>query len=198
MLAEEIRCEYPIVEDGLLQQILSPYIPTNTDYLKSSQLLHTWKSESYKDGSPLIVMNGEFTIPNSCYIQSTGHFNAVEFLICYNQLAYTLFGFMLDGDYFKDPAFHKLSPKSSNALAGVSIEDYFKDQLSSMLILKAGTRFKRAIDASKFTGTLSINEFRYKRDTIFIGTTCSFIDDNGGQAEGEVLLAYPKQYSQQR
>ena len=39
----------------------------------------------------LITGKGRFSIPESCYIDSTGHFNAVEFNICYNQLAYVLF-----------------------------------------------------------------------------------------------------------
>ncbi|MGW6540873.1 FcoT family thioesterase [Streptomyces sp. NPDC055051] len=39
------------------------------------------------DGRPL-TGSGMFTIPEPCYIDDTGHFNAVEFNICYNQLAY--------------------------------------------------------------------------------------------------------------
>ena len=36
----------------------------------------------------LISAKGRFSIPDSCYIDDTGHFNAVEFNICFNQLAY--------------------------------------------------------------------------------------------------------------
>jgi hypothetical protein len=190
MLSEQLDPMIQHIDYSLLRRILTPYSPTGTDYLKSVQLLHTWKSAPHSEGDPLVSARGGFRIPNSCYIKDTGHFNAVEFLICYNQLAYSTFGQLFDGEYFNDPDFNAISPGSSKALAGISIDAFFKDQLSSMLILKTSTRFKGIINAKNFTGTFSINRFKYRGNTLFADTACVFRDNNCGYADGEVLLAY--------
>src|SRR4051794_38330665 len=47
-----------------------------------------------REGAPTSAAGGairaraELAIPESCYIDDTGHFNAVEFNICFNQVAY--------------------------------------------------------------------------------------------------------------
>ncbi|MEO1375818.1 MAG: FcoT family thioesterase, partial [Cyanobacteria bacterium J06635_10] len=37
----------------------------------------------------------DFSIPESCYIDDTGHFNSVEFNICYNQLFYIIIAYLI-------------------------------------------------------------------------------------------------------
>lgn len=81
------------VDRVMLEEILRPY-RKNATYLKSAAVLRWFdKPPSRQDkDQDLIVGRGTFEIPESCYIDDTGHFNAVEFNICYNQLAYVLFG----------------------------------------------------------------------------------------------------------
>jgi hypothetical protein len=197
MLSEQLdQGSQQHIDYVLLRRILAPYSHVGTDYLKSLQLLHTWRFPCLSEDESLITACGEFRIPSSCYIKDTGHFNAVEFLICYNQLAYSTFGHLFDGEYFNDSGFMKISPGASQALARISIDAFFKNQLSSMLILKTSTRFKGLIDAKYFTGTLSINKIKNRSNTLFAETTCVFRDNNGGYADGEVLLAYQPKLDQ--
>ena len=37
-----------------------------------------------------MLAHGDFEIPESCYIDATGHLNSVEVNICYNQLLYVI------------------------------------------------------------------------------------------------------------
>jgi hypothetical protein len=195
MLTNQHNSTTQHIDFSLLRRILAPYSPTGTDYLKSLQLVHSWRSNSHSENDPLISTRGDFRIPSSCYIQDTGHFNAVEFLICYNQMAYSTFGQLFQGGYFNDADFGSVSPGSYEALSNISIDAFFKDQLSSMLILKTSTRFKGVIDAKNFTGTFSIKKFKYRHKTLFGETSCVFHDNNGGYAEGEVLLAYQPKFN---
>lgn len=76
---------------------------------------------------------GNFTIGESAYIRSTGHFNAVELILCFNQLAYSAFA----------PA---VLNEEIRVLRGWSIDDYCQHQLSSMLIRKASSRFRKPLN----------------------------------------------------
>ena len=75
-------------------------------------------------------------------------------------------------------------------LMKTSIDRFLNHQLSSMLILKTATRFRKPIDAKAFAGQLSVNRFSYHNDVFLAATHCVFSDAAGGWAEGDVLLAY--------
>jgi len=70
-------------DQQLLTRVLRPY-RKNCGYMRSARLV--------ADGDPVaggrITVHGELSIPESCYIDDTGHFNSVEFNICYKQLIY--------------------------------------------------------------------------------------------------------------
>ena len=78
------------ISKDFIDDILKPY-RKHAQYLKSAELTHFQDKCSCatkgKDAG-LITAKGRFSIPESCYIDDTGHFNAVEFNICFNQLAY--------------------------------------------------------------------------------------------------------------
>jgi hypothetical protein len=78
------------VDSAVLAVVLAPY-KLNCRYLLSVV------AEYGQKGCSLASARAEFSIPESCYIASTGHFNAVEFNICYNQLAYSLMGSRISG-----------------------------------------------------------------------------------------------------
>jgi len=48
---------------------------------------------------------GRFCIPHSFYIESTGHFNAIEFIICFDQLHYVFFGEAVQRGLFPEMGF---------------------------------------------------------------------------------------------
>jgi len=192
MLAEQLLRNTYEIEQSFLDKILKPYHPTDTDYLKST---HINLNTTHIKDAPILTTIGRFNISRSCYIKDTGHFNAVEFLICFNQLAYATFGHMINSRFFDSNSINGVTPQCKEIMANISIETYFDKQLSSMLILKTTTRFKRTIDAKLFTGMFSVNKFSYKKNILFISTSCIFRDDNKGYAEGDVLLAYPLNFS---
>jgi FcoT-like thioesterase domain len=180
----------------LLSRILAPYQPTGTDYLKEASVAPGADHGSALDGAdrratPIATAHGRYTILNSCYIQSTGHFNAVEFLICYNQLAYATFGHLVAHRLLDALPDGRVSAACQEQIRRMSIDLFFAKQLSSMFILRAGTRFKRVIDTDDFAAELSVDSIMYRHGTLFIDTTCRFSDDQGGDADGNVLLAYP-------
>lgn len=159
----------PIPED-LLVKVLEPYSYKGCRYLIDAE---------YKATENSVLAYGNFSIPESAYIRSTGHFNAVELLLCFNQLAYSAFA----------PA---IVNEEIPVLVGWSIEDYFDYQLPSMLIKTTASRFRRPINAHKFSARLLCHDFEViERSLRYLKVPCAieFWDDDGGAASGEVELA---------
>ena len=191
MLAEPMVTQSEVLDPTFMGQILSPYRPTGTDYLKSARVTQSCLWDDGQDADTILTLEGRYSIHSSCYIQSTGHFNAVEFLICYNQLAYAAFGYLVKSRMADSDNLVNTSVASREHFSKLSYDDYLQQQLSSMFILKAATRFKRVISAADFTGELKLTKFLHRSGACFANSFCSFRDDAGGYADGEVLLAYP-------
>ncbi|ADO69491.1 FcoT family thioesterase [Stigmatella aurantiaca] len=168
-----------ITDPALLQQVLIPYKP-HCRYLLRAHLEHegasTPEGRSRGNGA---AAQGEFSIPESCYIDDTGHFNAVEFNICYNQLAYFLLA---------SCAHHRLEP-----LAAWSIEEYRRRQLSDFLIVQFSSSFRKQMKAAHFTGRVELRKVMGRGKSLFIKTYCRFEDGHGGLSEGEPLIAITAQ-----
>jgi len=178
------------IAPDFLARILRPYQPTGTVYLRSATVTDTCLSKAAAPTRPLFSVSGGFSIGCSCYIQDTGHFNAVEFLICYNQLAYSAFGYLIQSGVFRSGAPTRLPRECGELLSRISMDRFLDQQLSSMLILKCTTRFREPINAKSFTGELSVNRITYHKGAFLAETRCVFTAPAGGRAEGDVLLAY--------
>lgn len=182
------------IEPSFVKRVLAPYQPMNTDYLRAARVTHIFDAHDTANAkgeeAPVITAEGDYSIPLSCYIQSTGHFNAVEFLICFNQLAYTTCGYLVCNQIMRGLPEGRISAKAQAKFAAISEEDFFTNQLGSMLILKTETRFKNILDASNFRAKFSIKSIFCRNDTLFLKSNCQFTDGKGGQADGDVLLAY--------
>ncbi len=124
----------------------------------------------------LVRLQGELSIPSSCYIDETGHFNSVEFNICYNQLVYTLMAQCVASSIL--PAF-----------GAMTLSEYFARQLPDVLIHEFSSKFRRPLNARAFRGTVSIVEAHDRRKFLVLATHCTFEDGLGGTAQGEVSLA---------
>jgi len=159
----------PIAED-LLSQVLEPYSHKGCRYLLDAK---------YKSTGDAVVAFGNFRIDDSAYIRSTGHFNAVELMICFNQLAYSAFA----------PA---ILNQELPIVDGYSMTDFFKNQLPAMLIKSQSSRFRRMINAQKFSARLLCQNFQIIERTLrylLIPCVIEFWDEDGGAASGEVELA---------
>lgn len=155
------------VSEDLLGAVLRPYKP-HCRYLQQASV-SAERSES-------VSARGQFSIPESCYIASTGHFNAVEFNICYNQLAYTLLAACIE---------HKLV----HALSHWSMADYRQRQLPDFLIVNFSSEFRSPMRSDRFFGVVQIERVSIRRGTIFMKTSVRFDDDRGGRSQGEVMFA---------
>lgn len=186
-LPSSLQCAVPTmpmaVSASLLDDILQPYHPA-ARYLKSAAITHfrDKSAEGVHANRGLISARGTFSICESCYIQSTGHFNAVEFNICFNQLAYVTFGKCIDAGLM-----HKLRCGKNEV---PSFTEFKKHQLPNMVIVQIESRYYHQLDSGAFEGTLELNRIAPVGNAWFFFTTMTFADDEAIKAKGKVVLAF--------
>ena len=176
------RMPMPVADD-LLTDILRPY-RARARYLRSAEITHVRdkNAEGVHACTGLITAKGRFAIPESCYIDDTGHFNAVEFNICYNQLAYVMFGACIEAGLM-----HKLRCERFRV---PSFQEFKRDQLPKMLIVSIESRYYKQLEAGTFEGTLTLDRMAPVGGAWFLFTSMSFADREGVKAKGSVVLAY--------
>ena len=153
-----------------LAWVMTPYFD-DTTYLKSAEVFYDVEKSEF----PVNLQGvGQFSIPSSCYIESTGHFNAVEFVMCFNQLGYVTLARALDRELI--PGLRHWGQHRFN-----------DSQLPDILIASISSDFRKAIDAKRFTGRVRWQEAEYKRRHMFMKWEIEFSDENGGLARGEAL-----------
>jgi hypothetical protein len=155
----------------LLDGVMRVYLP-HCQYLKSAVVRH----------APEPTAVGEFEIGDSCYIEDTGHFNAVEFNICYNQLAYYLIAKSVKEGLL--PVFEEWS-----------LDDFWRLQLPNILITDFHSTFSKRLTGDRLSGSVTVARVR-KLDRserwdalVVLDTTCRFWDAGGGSSRGKVQLA---------
>jgi hypothetical protein len=181
--------QFPIaIAKDFTAEILKPY-RQNATYLQAAEITQVNdKTEVAGTDHKLIVGKGRFSIPESCYIDSTGHFNAVEFNICYNQLAYVLFAGCINAGV--------MGKVRAVQGAGIpSMAEFKNDQLPAMMIVALESRYFKPLDSKDFTAELSINRISAVGNAWFFFTTITFSDAEGVKAKGAVTLAYSPSYN---
>ena len=169
----KIEQEFIQVDDinqSLLNRFIEPY-KEHCKYLQKAQFQYPELADHGR-----WFVQGEFSIPESCYIDDTGHFNAVEFNICFNQICYVAIAYLIQNNV-------------AEAMQGWDLETYKRRQLSDFLIVKFSSAFKKPINARNFQGTLSINKCSARGNLIMMKTSCAFYDNHEGWAEGDVTIA---------
>ena len=152
-----------MVISDVLKEMLKPYYP-ECRYLIEAEL-------------DFPTIRGKFVIPKTFYGAQSGHFNATELMMCYNQICYTFFA----------EAFGQGLVES---VGKVSLEEFKKYQMGSCLIAKLNNiKFRKPIDPKNFFGELTLKRSPRRNDLIFLATDFSFGDNNGGKATGDALLA---------
>ena len=157
--------------DPLFDRSVLPYRGKECIYLNSISV------DVEDDG--MFSAAGSFRIPESCYIDDTGHFNAAEFIISYNQLMYCALAAVI-------------GEPGNDIFSGWTIDDYWERQLPCVLIQELWSRYSRPINAREFTGTFRVEDTdttHSDRGILKLDTSVEFSDDLGGRARGTVLLA---------
>ncbi|MCL7419894.1 MAG: FcoT family thioesterase [Methylobacter sp.] len=158
------------IDQAFMNEVLKPYF-SHSRYLKQA-----WFQQSEDLDPQSLIMNGEFSIPESCYIDDTGHFNAVEYNICFNQICYVHMAHCIK---------HALIPE----LSDYDMNTFFEKQLPNVLIAKLASSYQSQLNAKHFYGTYGIKGIKKTSTCTFIKTYCSFHDDAKGKSKGEVTLA---------
>jgi len=158
------------IDDGFTNKVLTPY------FQHSRYLQRAWFQQSETLDPQSLIMSGEFSIPESCYIDDTGHFNAVEYNISFNQICYVHLAHCIK---------NALIPE----LSDYDMDKFFEKQLPNVLIAKLTSSYQSQMNAKHFYGTYGINTIKKTSKCTFIKTYCHFYDDDKGKSTGEVTLA---------
>lgn len=169
------------IENEFLDVVLKPY-KSDCKYLKEAYILDNGNENQKETG--FLQGFGYFSIPESCYIESTGHFNSVEFNICYNQLAYVLYGLAL-----KNRMLSSFFPNSLDK-SKFNFDDFLIEQISSIYIAKLESKFLGSINPKNFWGKLTVTKIVFSQSTLFGYTNIEFSDDSKIKAKGCVLIAF--------
>lgn len=165
------------IEHGTIETILSCY-RSHCQYVKKAGVYGEENGPLDPHREALLSLKAELSVPISCYIDDTGHFNAVEFNICYNQMMYLLMAHGVD-----------------QGLLDIGIgdlEEFKQRMLSDILILELNNKFRQALCSEKLYGTVSIHKCVLKRNLYIIKTSCQFFDEKGGEQYGDVTAAILK------
>jgi hypothetical protein len=171
--------QFPIhISDAFVTDILAPY-RADARYLKSASITHISDTSSGSDTRQSALMRGigRFAIADSCYLDGAAYFNAVEFNICYNQLAYVLFGKCIESGILQKLSF-------------LTFADYKAHQLPSWLIASIESRYLKRLETRDFHGYLSLDRAAPVGGAWFFFTTMTFSDAEGIKAKGSVVLAF--------
>jgi|GEM_PF-6999318 len=125
---------------------------------------------------------GELGICQSCYIDDTGHLNAVEANIAYNQMLYYVIAKAVK---------ERLGPIFSTW----TMEDYWRRQLPDILITRLTSTFGNPVNPRQFYGEVELTRAMQRRlrpdaaPLIRLDTTFRYWDDGRGQSSGAVRVA---------
>ena len=142
------------VSEEIIRKALAMYAAKGTRYLKDAQIN---KSD---DSIDLIA---SFSIDNCCYAApNSGHFNAIEAIICLNQMCYVA----LLGCRNKLPGYEDLG-----------IDDF--DQCWQKVYISEfeNVKFKKLIDSTSFYGQLNLNPLHKVGDKMYCGVCFGFGND---------------------
>lgn len=167
------------IDEQLRVRVLQPYKP-NARYVHRAVLTQAGNGSSPRLADPQswIRVDGECGFVEPCYIAATGHFNAVECNITYNQLLY-----LGIAEFVRQ----RLVPE----LQHWSLEDFFRAQLPDVLIAEYHARFRRPMRSIRYDGWLSFVEVQRRTadKPLLLQTRAGFHDPNGGECFVEARIA---------
>ncbi|WP_329065323.1 (2E)-enoyl-ACP glycyltransferase [Streptomyces sp. NBC_01429] len=159
-------------DEDLLARVLAPY-KKHCLYLRAAAV-------TSRDGKASAQC--EFSIPESCYIDDTGHLNSVEVNICYNQMMYYLVA----------------KSVQEGLLAGFeswTLDDFWKHQLPDILIARFSSNFRRPVTPRSFSGEMEFRSVTRRTPGsgapfLHADTSFRYWDTDGGRCDGQSTLAF--------
>jgi hypothetical protein len=167
------------ISDLLRARVLLPYRP-NARYVLRAQLTHGGNGTSPHPDAPAswLRIDGECGFAAPCYIDATGHLNAVEVNITYNQLLYL---------GLAEAVRQQLLPE----LRHWSLEDFFRAQLPDVLIASYDAAFRRPMRSENYAGWFQIVGTRCipSKSLLLLPTRAHFHDAHGGECTVNATIA---------
>lgn len=172
MMIDVLEVRPTLANDSVLMgHVLRAYKP-HCQYLKQATL----SPDGDLASGQFLASEASFNIPESCYIDDTGHFNSVEFNICYNQLMYYTIA-------------KSVKEKASSFFDSWTLDQFWQKQLPDILIVDFKSKFKRPINPRAFHGSMEFTKACHGPGFLHMTTQCRFWDDSSGFSEGAVNLA---------
>ncbi|WP_327693508.1 (2E)-enoyl-ACP glycyltransferase [Streptomyces sp. NBC_00459] len=161
-----------MTDEALLAQVLAPY-KDHCKYLRSAVVTET-------DGRASVRC--EFAIPESCYIDDTGHLNSVEVNICYNQMMYYLVA-------------KSVQEGLGSGFRSWTLDDFWKHQLPDILIARFAASFRRPVNPREFSGEMEFRSVTRRAPAagspfLHADTAFRYWDAESGRCDGEATLAF--------
>lgn len=159
-------------DEELLARVPVPY-KAHCKYLRSAVV-------TARDGLP--AARCEFPIPESRYIDDTGHLNSIEVNIAYNQMMYYLVA-------------KSVQEKLLTGFEDWTPDDFWQYQLPDILIARFASRFRRPVNPRDSSGEMEFRSVTRRApgggDPFLHAQTVHRYGDSGsGRCDGEATLAF--------
>ncbi len=141
------------VAEEIINKALVTYIAKNTRYITQAQVYNT---------ADIVNLTAQFSIKESCYLSpGSGHFNAVEALMCFNQMIYVALLAGIEKKMF--PFYADITP------------DEFNEHRRRVYILEfEKIKFKKQINNNLFYGHLELQPLHKIKDKIYVSCRMGF------------------------
>lgn len=159
---------YTPVPSQIVSMMIDGYF-RHCRYLTSAEIAYDNKNFAHA--------RGDFKIGSCCYCTGTGHFNASELPLCFNQLGYSMFAAGVENGYFLELGMH-------------SAKEFLSAQRNRCFIAKIEKiLFKKPINPKDFFGSVDIVNVSKCSGNCFYRINSSFYDSREGKASASFLIA---------
>ena len=134
------------VPEEIIKKSLKMYTAKGTRYLQNAQI---------EKNNDIISLTANFSINNCCYAApDSGHFNAVEAIICFNQMFYIT---LLDG----------VNKKMLPFCTDMTLDDFDKYWQQVYIVEFEKIKFRKLINSASFYGKLNLKLLRNVGDKAY-------------------------------
>ena len=168
-----------VVSEVLRQRVLLPYKP-NARYVQSVVLTHAGDGSTPRLAVPSSWnrIDGTCGFHEPCYIAATGHLNAVEVNITFNQLLYLAMA---------EAVRAQLIPE----LRHWTLDDFLAAQLPDVLIATYHANFRRPLQSARYEGWFTFVDVQQKphRNLLLMQTRAGCHGPDGGECSIDAMIA---------
>ena len=164
---------------NLLARVLDPNF-ANARSVQRASLVQTGNGNSPRLAEPQshLRLEADCGFEAPCYIAATGHLNAVEYNITYNQMLYAALAVAVQ---------HRLVPE----LRHWDLDEFFRRQLPDVLIAEYHARFLRPMQSAAYRAWFELADVQVgaRGDRIWLRTHAGCSDRAGGEGRIDATIA---------